>query len=64
MKCLAERKNNLQNDLLCIILLVSFFCPDVSTYSVWKRDHCRAPGDQIPMTLGRDFFHIMVITAM
>lgn len=63
MKCLAERKNNPQNDLLCVILLFSF-CPDVSIYGVWKRDGGRPPGDQMPATVGRGFLHIMVVTGM
>lgn len=44
MKCLAERRNNPGNDLLCIILSFGF-CPDTSIYSVWKADNCRVPRD-------------------
>lgn len=54
MKCLAERKNNPGNDLLCVILLFGF-CPDMSIYSVWKTDNCKIPRDQTPVKLSRDF---------
>lgn len=63
MKCLAERKNNPQNDLLCVILLFVFF-PAVSVYGVWKRDGCGAPGDRMPTTLGRGFLPVVAITGM
>lgn len=61
MKWLAERKKDPQNDLLaffcCLVLTLAF-----PIEGVWKRDCFRAPGDRVPVTLGRGFLHNVVAT--